>query len=160
MSGNSAKGRNSFDIETETGLVNFFNRNSTPYPTEVGAPKFDLVPVKEQKDIMLNVSKLYAKQEYDRIMQMVDILQKQAFALKRRIDISDWVHSAEYKFQVYHDHPYWIAFDKSLNKNVLLHLGPNDWASSHPDKYEYLAKVKLLGDYTWVELDENGDTIE
>ena len=42
---NKLKGRDSFDITTGNTLVPFFNRNVTPYPTEAGGVKFDLVPV-------------------------------------------------------------------------------------------------------------------
>ena len=42
---NSAKGVESFDVTVGNSLVSFFNRNVSNYPTEVGAPKFDLVPV-------------------------------------------------------------------------------------------------------------------
>ena len=75
---NSAKGRNSFDVATGNTLVHFFNRNVTPYATESSGPKFDLIPVEKQKDVMVNVARLHAQQEYDRIMALVDVLSKQA----------------------------------------------------------------------------------
>ena len=45
-----------------------------PYPMEIGGQKFELVEVTKQKDIMLNVARMYAQQEYDRIMEMVAVL--------------------------------------------------------------------------------------
>ena len=68
---NSAKGRTSFDVATGNTLVHFFNRNVTPYATESSGPKFDLIPVEKQKDVMVNVARLHAQQEYDRIMDLV-----------------------------------------------------------------------------------------
>ena len=153
---NSAKGRDSFDISVGGNLVNFFNKNVTPYPTEVSGPKFDLVPVTKQKDIMLNVARLHAQQEYDRIMELVSVLQKQAATLKRRLEITDAVHSASYQFQVYHNQIYWLVFDNKDNKTRLTPMGPDDWTTGAPDKYEYIARVKWLGDYTWIEVDEEG----
>jgi hypothetical protein len=85
---NSAKGRTSFDIATGNTLVHFFNRNVTPYATESGGPKFDLIPVEKQKDIMINHARMYAQQEYDRIMELVSVLEKQAQAIKRRLDVT------------------------------------------------------------------------
>jgi hypothetical protein len=35
-------------------------------------------------------------------------------------------------------------------------LGPNDWHASAPDHYQYLARVKWLGDYSWIEVDDQG----
>ena len=94
---NRAKGKNSYDSEVGNVVVEFFNRNITPYPTEAGAPKFDLIPVEKQKDIMVNVARMHAQQEYDRIMQLVEVLQAQAAQLKRRLEITDWVHAARYE---------------------------------------------------------------
>lgn len=154
MNDNSAKGRNSFDIVTGNVLVNFFNRNSTEYPTEIGAPKFDLVPVKQHKDLMLNSARMYAQQEYDRIMEMVSVLQKQADQLKRRLMITDAVYSAEYAFKLYPGGEYWLLFDEKSNCTRLSPMGPNDWATGQPKYYQYLCRIKWLGDSTWIEVDE------
>lgn len=152
MTSNLAKGRNSFDSVSTTGeIVAFFNRNISPYPTEVGGPKFDLVPVTKQKDIMLNVARLHAQQEYDRIMDLVAVLQNQAAQLKRRLEITDAVHAAEYQFQPYHNHCYWLAYDLKKQKTLLLHHGPGEALVT--EGLEYIAKVKWLGDHTWIEVE-------
>jgi len=97
---NSAKGRDSFDVTTGNTLVHFFNRNVTPYATSTSGPKFDLVPVEQQKDLMINHARMYAQQEYDRIMELVAVLEKQAQDIKRRLDVTDAVYAAEYNFQL------------------------------------------------------------
>lgn len=140
-------------------MVAFFNRNVTAYPTEVGAPAFDLVPVQQQKDIMLNVARLHAQQEYDRIMQMVSVLQSQAQQIKRRLDVTDWVHSAKYDFQIAHGQCYWLAQDNRTGVLRLLSLGPSDWSTGAPEHYQYLARVKWLGDYSWIEVDVQGNVV-
>ena len=160
MENNSAKGRDSFDIATGNVVVQFFNRNITPYPTEAGGPKFDLIPVEKQKDIMVNVARMHAQQEYDRILELVTVLQRQAAGIKRRLDITDMVHSAYYQFQTYHGQPYWLAQDISHDRIILTHLGPSDWSTAAPDHYQYIARVKWMGDYTWCEIDEHGNIVE
>jgi hypothetical protein len=154
MDENRAKGRLSFDATIGNSVVEFFNRNVSPYPTESGGPKFDLVPVERQKDIMVNVARMHAQQEYDRIMDLVLVLQKQAQEIKRRLDITDMVHQARYDFQTYHGQTYWLAFDSRVQCVRLCHNGPEDWSCGAPAEYEYIAKVKWLGDYTWVEVDQ------
>ena len=134
-------------------------RNSLTYPMEIGAPKFDLVPVTKQKDIMLNVARLHAQQEYERIMEVVRVMQRQADQIKRRIEITDAVHAAEYQFQVYHNQIYWLAFDHKINKTRLCHQGPNDWTTGVPAHYDYIGRVKWLGDYTWLEGDDEGNPV-
>lgn len=154
---NISKGRTSYDADIQGQLVNFFNRNVSEYPTDVGGPAFDLVPVTKQKDIMLNVARLHAQQEYDRIMQLVAVLQKQAAQIKRRLEITDAVHSAEYQFQIYHNQCYWLVFHHQKQKMMLYHHGPND--SLVTENVDFIARVKWLGDYSWTEVDQDGNSV-
>jgi hypothetical protein len=157
---NVAKGRDSYDAELGTGLVAFFNKNVTPYPTDVGAPSFDLIPVSKQKDIMINHARMYAQQEYNRIMELVAVLQKQAASIKRRLDVTDMVHAAEYQFQIVMGQCYWLVWDTRKQKMLLASLGPNDWSTGAPDDYDYQIRVKYMGDHTWLEVDEEGNVVE
>jgi hypothetical protein len=159
LTSNLAKGRTSYDAEVGGGLIAFFNRNVTPYPTEAGGPKFDLVPVTKQKDLMINHARIYAQQEYDRIMELVNVLQKQAMSIKRRLDVTDAVHAAEYQFQIVMGHAYWLVWDKRKEKTLLTLNGPNDWSTGAPEDYVYQTQVKYMGDHTWMEIDENGDNV-
>jgi hypothetical protein len=149
---NSAKGRDSFDVETGNTLVHFFNRNITPYATSTLAPKFDLVPVTQQKDLMINHARMYAQQEYDRIMELVSVLQKQADDIRRRLDVTDAVHAAVYQFSPVMGNTYWLAWDRRRQHTILTPHGPDDWSSSAPEDYEYQAQVRYMGDHTWLEV--------
>ncbi len=157
---NIAKGRESFDSKIGNDLVAFFNRNVTAYPTEVGGPAFDLIPVSKQKDIMINHARMYAQQEYNRIMELVAVLQKQADGIKRRLDVTDAVHAAEYQFQVVMGQCYWLVWDVRKEKTLLIHTGPNDWSTGAPVDYAYQIRVKYMGDHTWLEVDDEGNPIE
>lgn len=149
---NSAKGATSYDSTSTGSLIPFFNRNVTPYATESGGPKFDLVPVTKQKDIMINHARMYAQQEYDRIMELVAVLEKQAQDIKRRLDVTDAVHAAEYQFQLVMGNSYWLVWDKRKEKTLLVLNGPNDWATGVPVDYNYMMQVKYMGDHTWLEI--------
>jgi hypothetical protein len=156
---NSAKGRTSYDSKIGDSLVHFFNKNVTPYATEVGGPKFDLVPVTKNKDIMINAARMHAKQEYNRIMELVAVLQKQANELQKRLDLTEMVHAAEYQMQLYHGQYYWLCYDHNKKLSRLVSLGPNDWCTGSPQDWEYIARIQWLGDHTFREVDENGDPI-
>lgn len=149
---NLAKGRTSYDLNVGNSLVPFFNRNVSEYPTEAGGPKFDLVPVTKQKDIMINHARMYAQQEYDRIMQLVNVLQKQAEDIKRRLDVTDMVYAAEYQFQIVMGHCYWLVFDTRKQKMILTSHGPTEWNTGKPESYDYITQVKYMGDHTWMEI--------
>ena len=149
---NTAKGRDSFDITTGNTLVHFFNRNITPYATSTVGPKFDLVPVAKQKDLMINHARMYAQQEYDRIMQLVAVLEKQAQDIQRRLDVTDAVYAAQYDFQIVMGNCYWVVWHKRHEKNLLVINGPGDWSTGVPEDYEYIMQVKYMGDHTWQEV--------
>ena len=151
---NSAKGRSSYDSTSTGSIIPFFNRNVSEYPTEAGGVKFDLVPVTKQKDIMINHARMYAQQEYDRIMELVAVLEKQAQEIKRRLDITDAVHGAVYQFQPVMGNVYWLVWDRRKQHTLLTQNGPDDWSSSAPEDYEYQTKVKYMGDHTCMELNE------
>ena len=149
---NVLKGRDSFDATTGNVLVPFINRSAVPYATESSGPKFDLVPVEKQKDIMLNVARMHAQQEYDRIMELVSVLERQAAQIKRRLEITDAVHAAEYQFQIAHGKNYWLVYDTRKNINRLCMRGPEGWSSGSPEDYQYIAQVQWLGDHSWIEV--------
>jgi len=149
---NILKGRDSFDATTGNVLVPFINRSAVPYATESSGPKFDLVPVEKQKDIMLNVARMHAQQEYDRIMELVSVLERQASQIKRRLEITDAVHAAEYQFQIAHGKNYWLVYDTRKNINRLCMRGPKGWSSGSPEDYQYIAQVQWLGDHSWIEV--------
>jgi len=157
---NVAKGAHSYDADISNSLVAFFNKNITPYPTEVGGPAFDLIPIERQKDIMVNVARMHGQQEYNRIMELVAVLQKQAASIKRRLEITDAVHAAQYQFQTYHGKIYWLAYNSRKQQSVLTHLGPTEWTTGKPEDYDYICRVKWLGDYTWIEVDEQGNPVD
>jgi hypothetical protein len=156
---NSADGKNSYDIEVGGMVVPFFNKNITPYPTDVGGPAFDLIPVEKQKDVMVNIARMHGQQEYNRIMELVGVLQKQAANIKRRLEITDAVHAAKYQFQVSHGQIYWLAMDTRNKCTILTLHGPNEWSTGKPENYDYLARVKYMGDYSWQEIDEKGNYV-
>jgi len=149
---NILKGRDSFDATTGNVLVPFINRSAVPYATESSGPRFDLVPVEKQKDIMLNVARMHAQQEYDRIMELVSVLERQAAQIKRRLEITDAVHAAEYQFQIAHGKNYWLVYDTRKNINRLCMRGPEGWSSGSPEDYQYIAQVQWLGDHSWIEV--------
>ena len=152
---NLIKGRNSYDSTSTGTLIPFLNRNVTPYATESGGAKFDLIPVTEQKDLMINHARMYAQQEYDRIMSLVHVLEEQAEQIRRRLEITDAVHAAEFEFRLVMGNCYWLVWQTRLEKMLLVINGPTNWSSSAPEDYQYLAQVKYMGDHTWMEIKED-----
>jgi hypothetical protein len=149
---NMMKGRTSYDSTSTGAIIPFLNRNVTPYATEAGGPNFGLVPVTQQKDLMINHARMYAQQEHDRIMQLVHVLEAQAQQIKRRLEVTDAVHAAEFQFKLVMGRSYWLVWDTRLEKTLLVLTGPTGWSSGPPEDYEYIAQVKYMGDHTWMEI--------
>ncbi len=116
------------------------------------SPKFEPVPVTEQKDLMINAARLHAQQEYDRIMELVAVLQKQALEIKKRLDLTDQVHAAAYQMKLYPGQKYWLHHDHKKGGTALTIMGPKDWRTGVPEHYEYIVQIQWLGDYTWQEV--------
>jgi hypothetical protein len=108
--------------------------------------------VESQKDLMVNAARMYAQQEYDRIMFLVAVLQQQANDIKRRLDITDMVRAAKYDFQTYHGQTYWLVEDTKHHCTRLVRMGPSDWSTAPPQNYKYICQIQWLGDYTWQEV--------
>ena len=101
---------------------------------------------------MINHARMYAQQEYDRIMELVSVLQRQAEDIQRRLAVADAVHAAEYSFQVVMGQCYWLVWERQKQKNLLVMTGPDDWNTGVPPSYDYVMKVKYMGDHTWMEM--------
>lgn len=156
---NIVKGRTSYDSTSTGAIIPFLNRNVTPYATESSGPTFDLIPVTEQKDLMINHARMYAQQEYDRIMELVRVLEGQARQIKRRLEITDAVHASEFQFKLVMGKCYWLVWDKRKEKTLLVLQGPDGWSTGVPEDYVYQTQVKYMGDHTWLEVDEEGEPI-
>ena len=130
-------------------------RSSLPYPMELGSPAFAPIAIEKEKDILLNTSRLNAKQEYDRIMEQVNVLKRQAEALQNRMQVSEIMHHCEYSLRVVHGNLYYVYYNTYKNKNVLSMNAPNRWSGiSAPEHYTYIMTVRLMGDSTWEQVDD------
>ena len=127
-------------------------RSSLPYPMELGSPAFAPVPVEKEKDIILNVGKLHAKQEYDRIMAQVEVLKRQADALMNRLEVSEIMHKCVYGIHPYHGKTYYVYWDSYKQHHWLSLNHPDHWCAGPGAHNRFVMAVRMLGDSTWEEV--------
>jgi len=127
-------------------------RSSLPYPMELGAPAFAPIAVEKEKDIILNVGKLHAQQEYDRIMEQVDVLKRQADNLVNRIAVSELMHTVTYGFQPRHNKVYYVYHDTQKDLHWASPTHPEEWSAGPGAHNKFVMAVKMLGDSTWQEV--------
>ena len=123
-------------------------RNSLPYPMELGSPAFAPIDVKKESDIRYNAGKLHAKQEYDRIMEQVEVLRRQAESLERRMQISDMMHTINITFKPVHGKIYYVYLDTLKNVHWLSLNHPTSW-SALAMHHKFVVAVQLMGDSNW-----------
>lgn len=153
---NVMKGRESKDAEIGGLPVAFINHNVSEYPIAVGAPNFTPVAVEKEKDISLNIAKQHAKEEYDRIMEMVHILEAQAKALMSRLDATELMHTTHYMLTPIYNRHYHIYLNTYHSRNELSMIGPKEWCSGNPPEHmQFIATVLKKGDSTWEYVDED-----
>ena len=81
------------------------------------------------------------------------VKQKQAEDIKKRLDLTDQVHAAEYQMQLYPGQKYWLFRDLKKGGTGLTLNGPMDWSTGIPEHYEYITQIQWLGDCTWREVE-------
>jgi hypothetical protein len=126
-------------------------RYALPYPMELGSPAFAPVPIREHKDIVLNNSKQLAKQEYDRIMEVVAVLEKQARDIARRMEISQVMHDCHYQFKPVVGNVYYVYHDEQKNRNWLSLSSPEQWMTLS-EHHRYVMSVQFMADSSWQEI--------
>jgi hypothetical protein len=129
---------------------------SMPYPTNLGAPKFEPVPVADIKDRARNVARYHANEkldelneQYQLVLKQAEMIRKQAEAVVDRINLTDAVLAAEYQFVPVAYKTYYLVYDSYHKINRLVMNGQNEWATGAPDHWDYMASLRLLGDGTW-----------
>lgn len=127
-------------------------RSSLPYPMELGSPAFAPVPVEKEKDIILNQGRLHAQQEYDRIMEQVAVLKRQADALSNRMAVSEMMHSCVYGFKPVHGKIYYVYQNLYKNHYWLCHSHPDRWCAGPGEHNRFVMAVRMMGDSTWEEV--------
>ena len=132
-------------------------RNSLPYPMELGSPAFAPIDVKKEKDVLYNAGKLHAKQEYDRIMEQVEVLRRQAESLENRMKVSDMMYNINITFKVTHGYIYYVYLDTYKNVYWLSSTHPDGW-SALPAYHEFVVAVQLMGDSNWSKVEITRDS--
>ena len=127
-------------------------RNSLPYPMELGSPAFAPIEVTKEKDIIYNMGKLHAKQEYERIMEQVEVLRRQADNLVHRMQVSDMMYDINMTFKPVHGKIYYVYLNTIKNVHWLSGNHPDSW-SALGIHHKFVIAVQLMGDSNWCEVE-------
>jgi hypothetical protein len=84
------------------------------------------------------------------IQEQIELLKKQAESIANRIKISEKIYLSDLKFEPVIGNTYYLYQNQKKQWQVSM-LSPDDWGQNPP--YQYIATIKLLGDYTWEIID-------
>lgn len=87
------------------------------------------------------------------IFEQMQLLAKQAQALKDRVSVSERIYMAQMNFEPLISHTYHL-YQKQDGTDVLSMIAPDEWGRSLPYA-RWIATVKLLADHTWEVLSED-----
>ena len=74
-------------------------------------------------------------------------------------DAEKWAEFIGFHLKLNRRRPVFDWKKETVQMTLLTQNGPNDWSSSAPEDYEYISRIKYMGDHTWLEINEQGDII-
>jgi hypothetical protein len=126
-----------------------YKKASATYALDRGAPKFDLIEVKNKKDQNYNLAIQQAQKEFENLKQIADVINKQAQQIKERLEVTELIYRAEYNFTPVAGGEYWLVTDIERDILTVCVLGPNDWSTEPPKNYKYITKIQFLANGLW-----------
>lgn len=92
---------------------------------------------------MVEQTNMQMKQIYDQM----ELLVNQANELKKRVEISEEIYTAEMGFKPLTGHTYHL-YEKEDGTKVLSMIGPKQWPQGNKYK-KFIATARLMGDHSW-----------
>jgi len=85
--------------------------------------------------------------QLQQLQRQAELIAQQANELKKRVEISEKIYTAELSFEPFIGHTYFL-YEKS-GKYQLMMIAPDEWGKKKPELLEFISAVKLLSDHTW-----------
>lgn len=132
------------------------NPHSLPYAHHSGSALIKPEDQGKLKGRALSAMEHQTDMQLGQIYEQMQLLAEQAKRLQDRKTISEFIYTAEIRFEPLINHTYYL-YKKEIEESYLLSLvGPEQWGRSGK-KLLYTATVKLLADHTWDILEKSSD---
>lgn len=89
--------------------------------------------------------------QLNQIQKQVELLLAQANEIKQRLEISEKIYQAEFRFEPIIGKEYHLYESEGVYRLML--IGPLEWGRSAKRNLNFIATVKLLHDHTWTILE-------
>jgi len=105
------------------------------------------------KSRALNAMDHQTDMQLGQIYEQMQLLADQAKKLSERKKISEFIYTAEARFEPFINHTYHL-YKREDDSFLLSLIGPKQWGKSRKS-FDFVASVKLLADHTWDILEKN-----
>ena len=105
------------------------------------------------KSRSLNAMDHQTDMQLGQIYEQMQLLADQAKKLSERKKISEFIYTAEARFEPFINHTYHL-YKREDSSYLLSLIGPKQWGKSRKN-FDFVATVKLLADHTWDILEKN-----
>ena len=123
------------------------------YPHTVGSITVKPEDVGKLKSRALSAMHEQTNRQLQQIQKQVELLAHQANELRRRVEVSEKIYTAEMSFEPFVGHTYYLY--KKEEQHRIMMIAPDEWGRSKANGLEFVSAIKLLSDHTWelIELD-------
>lgn len=129
------------------------NPGLLPYAHTIGGSVIKPIDKGRVKGNALEAMEQQTDMQMAQLYKQMELLAKQAEAIKKRKEVSEMVYQADIGFQPKISHSYFL-YQKENGDSVVLMVGPNEWGRRGMPFVEFVAKVRLLADHTWDIIEE------
>lgn len=131
------------------------NPHSLEYPHHAGSALVRPEDKGKIKGRALSAMEHQTDMQLNQIYEQMQLLAEQAKKLNDRKSISEFIYTAEMRFEPLINHIYHL-YQKEDSSYLLSLIAPNQWGRSK-NTFTFKATVRLLADHTWDVLEKEND---
>ena len=117
------------------------------YPHNIGSIVVRPEDVGKLKSRALSAMHEQTNKQLAQIQKQAELLAMQANELRRRVEVSEKIYTAEISFEPFVGHIYYLYKKEDIHR--LMMIAPDEWGRKRPVELEFLSAVKLMSDHTW-----------
>ena len=117
------------------------------YPHHIGSIVVKPEDVGKLKSRAMAAMHEQANMHLQQIQQQVELLVSQANAIKKRIDVSEKIYTAQMSFEPFVGNVYHLYKKEDVYKLTM--IAPDEWGRLKPSELVFISSAKLLSDHTW-----------
>jgi hypothetical protein len=129
------------------------NPHSLEYPRHAGSALVRPEDKGKIKGRALSAMEHQTDMQLNQIYEEMQLLAEQAKKLNDRKSISEFIYTAEMRFEPLINHVYQL-YQKEDSSYLLSLIGPKEWGRSK-NTFTFVATVRLLADHTWDIIEKN-----